>query len=231
MHSLRAGLAALVFSLTLAATPFAHAQSDQQVLVDKAATTALALKADPKLEQLHKIVQNARGAVIVPALIKAGFILGGAGGAGVFLVRDPATNTWSDPAFVDLGAASIGIQAGAEVAEIVIVVMSERAVNALLSNRVTLSAEAGLVVGTLGGEREAGTTTNLNADVYAFSRSKGLFGGLSVEGAIVVGDEDWNTAYYGRPATAREIVIERKFGNPGAQALKNALAELSGAPL
>lgn len=231
MHSIRVGLAAMVVLLALAVVPPARAQSEQQVLVDKATTTALAMKADERLEQLRKLVQSARGVVIVPALVKAGFIIGGAGGAGVFVGRDPATNTWSDPAFVDLGAASIGVQAGAEVAEVVIVIMSERAMNALLASRVTLSAEAGLVVGVIGGEREAGTTTNIGADIYAFSRSKGLFGGLSIEGAVIISDEDWNAAYYGQAATTRQIVIERKLANPAAQKLKNALAELSAAPL
>ena len=231
MPSVRIRLAVLLLVPLLLAAPLAQAQSDQQLLVDKAANAALSMKKDPALEALHSLMQRARGVVIVPALIKAGFILGGAGGAGIIAARDHETNSWSDPAFIDLGAASIGAQIGAEVAEIVIVVTSEKALNALLANRVTLSAEAGLVIGTLGGEREAGTATNLAADLYAYSRSKGLFGGLSIEGAMILSDEDWNSAYYGTPATTREIIMLRKLSNPGAQALKSALAELSGAPL
>ncbi len=228
MKGFRFAVVAILLALALGfARPAVAEPLEQQILIDKAQLSIEAMMADQALEAMHTLIKDAKGIVIVPNLVKVGFILGGAGGSGVLMIRNVAKNDWSNPAFVDFGAASIGIQAGVQVSDLVLLVMTDNGLEALLSNKVTLGAEAGLVVGTIGGEREAATTTNLDADIFAFSRSIGLFGGLSLEGGMLIADEEWNAAYYGRPATTREIVLEQAVSNPEAGGLRLALFKLS----
>lgn len=228
MKALRFGIVAflLLAGLTLA-NPVPAESSEQQLLIDQARVSLEAMSLDESLSVMHKLIKRAKGIVVVPDLIKAGFIIGGAGGTGVILAHDVAQNEWTHPAFINLGAASFGLQIGIQIADLVLVVMTAQGLNALISTQVTLGAEAGLTYGTIGGERETAMTTNIDADIYAFSKSMGLFGGISVEGAVISADQAMNAAYYGAPATTREIIIERKFDNPGADGLRQMLADLS----
>jgi lipid-binding SYLF domain-containing protein len=166
-------------------------------------------------------VTQARGLLIVPELFKAGFIVGAEAGSGVFMVRG-SDGTWSAPAFYTLAAGSIGLQIGGQVAEVVFTVMNEGAVEALLRNEIKLGADLSVSVGLIGKGLEASTTTNLSADVFAFSKNVGAFGGGSLEGAKLFARHKLNEAYYGPGATPRGIVIERSFFNPGSEKLRKA---------
>ncbi len=161
--------------------------------------------------------------VVFPTVVKAGFIFGAEGGNGVLLART-ADGGWSAPAFYTLGAASFGLQVGVQAARVVLVVMTEKGLQSVIDDQVKLGADLSLALGPIGGGVEASTTTNLWADVYAFAKSEGLFGGIAFEGALLYGREDLNRAYYGEAATAREIVLEHRFANPDAGKLKAALA-------
>ncbi|HXY99474.1 MAG TPA: lipid-binding SYLF domain-containing protein [Stellaceae bacterium] len=198
--------------------------SDQQKVVDGARRTLAQLTADktlggPARDLLHK----ARAVLIVPQLVKAGFILGGEGGDGVLLARDAAGN-WSYPSFCGMGGGSIGLQIGGEVSRIVLIIMTEPALRAVMRDEFKIGAEAGITVVTLGGGAEASTTANAGADIYAVARSKGLFGGIALQGAIIAPSTGWNHAYYGRDVTAEAIVLRHAAANPGAEALRSALA-------
>lgn len=213
---------ALAFALLQTAALPAHAAKEGEELVEESRFTLDRLLAHKDMAELRSFLSRARGVLIIPELVKGGFIVGAEGGSGVLLVRG-SDGSWSPPAFYTLAAGSIGLQIGGQVSEVVFTLMSEGAVNALLKSEFKLGADASVAMGPLGAGVEASTTTNLNADIYAFSRAVGLFGGGALEGAKIFPREKWNAAYYGAPATPREIVIERKFFNPHADALRAAL--------
>jgi len=131
--------------------------------------------------------------------------------------------SWSSPAFYTLAAGSFGLQAGAQVSEAIFALMNDGAVNAFMSDEFKLGADASVAVGPLGAGIEASTTTHFDKDIYAFSRTSGLFGGGSLEGAKIITRRDLNDAYYGTVTTPQEIVLERKYFNRGADALRKAL--------
>ncbi len=199
--------------------------TEEQVLVDKARLAVDALRGDTKFEAFPRLLAEAKAVLIVPALIKVGFIFGGEGGAGVLLVRDTKTGHWSQPAFYSMFAGSIGLQIGAQVAEVAFVIMTDGGIEKLMSGKITLGADASIAAGPVGAGVEAGTTLNIDADIYAFSHAKGAYGGVSFEGAVVAQDDDANEAYYGEAVSARAIVLYGEVRNPDADALRAALGK------
>jgi lipid-binding SYLF domain-containing protein len=200
----------------------AHAQ-EQQGLVDKARITVEAFTNQSDMAAMRRLLGKAHGVFVAPQLIKAGFIFGAEGGSGVLLARDPATGQWSPPAFYTMGAGSFGLQIGGEVSELVLVINTAKGLNAVLQSQFKAGVDAAIAVGPLGKGVEASTTTAFNADIYAFSRSQGLYGGATLEGAAIVARHEWNEGYYGKPAAARDIVIERTVDNRASEGLRQAL--------
>ena len=141
----------------------------------------------------------------------------------VFFWSRAMDGTWSNPAFYTLAAGSIGLQIGGEVSEVVFTLMNDGAVQSIIDNEVKLGADVSVAVGPLGRGLEASTTTNFDADIYAFSRTVGLFGGGAFEGAKLFERESYNNGYYANGATPRAITIERKFNNPQSSELRKAL--------
>lgn len=221
MRTLLATLA-LVFLACAMARP-AAALSDQQEIIDKARITFDKLITSPEFAELPGYVKKAKAVIIFPSLIKGGFIIGAEGGSGVLLVRDDKLG-WSYPAFYTLAAGSLGLQIGGEVSEVVLTIMSEKALDAVIDNQMKFGGDVSIAAGPLGKGLEAATTTNLDSDVYSFAKTSGLFGGLSLEGAGVLKRDSWNTAYYGAGATPYAILIQRRFTNPNAQPLRDAMA-------
>ena len=215
-------VALIVALLVPASIKSALATSAAEELVEESRFSIERMLADPDLPKLREWIGKARGVLIIPELVKGGFILGAEGGSGVLLVRGP-DGTWSSPAFYTLAAASFGFQAGGQVSEVVFTLMTEGAVQALLANEIKLGADASVAIGPFGLGIEASTTTNLDADIYAFSKTVGLFGGGSLEGAKLFSRKSWNDAYYGASASPRAVVIERIFFNPQAEPLRSAL--------
>jgi lipid-binding SYLF domain-containing protein len=161
--------------------------------------------------------------LVVPSLIKGGFILGAEGGSGVLLARD-ARGQWSGPAFYTLGTGSIGLQAGVQDSEVILVIVTEKGLNAILDKSFKLGADASVAAGPIGGAGvAAATTAGLGADIYAFARTRGAFAGISLEGTAVVRREAWNKAYYGKAVDPRAILIQRQLSSPGADRLRRAL--------
>ncbi len=194
----------------------------QQALVDEAVTTIEDFKTNATTTFINQLSQ-AKAVVIMPGLIKAGLIIGGEGGRAEMMGRAPQAGTWSYPAFFSVGSASFGLQAGVKVSEMVLIVRTEKGFNKLLSDKVKLGADAGITILSLGTETEAATTTNVRADILAFGKSKGIFGGFSLEGALLLPEEDWNAEYYGKPVTTAEIVKRGMAQNPNADPLRRAL--------
>ena len=199
-------------------------QTLPQDLIKRATETIERFKTLPSLAGIKKYIAGARAVVVLPTVVKAGFIGAAEVGHGMLLVRDEG-GMWSYPAFYTLGAASFGFQAGIQDTEIVLVLRSEKALRAILDQQGKFGVDTGITVGVMGLGVEASTTANLGADVLAFAHSKiGLYGGVSLEGAALVRRKDFNEAYYGPGATPSAIVIEGKFSNPLADGLRAALA-------
>jgi lipid-binding SYLF domain-containing protein len=211
------------FCLVIAAAAPAAAATPQQELVEKATLTAEKMVGDPTLPSLRATLKQARAVLVVPSLIKGGFILGAEGGSGVLLARD-ARGQWSGPAFYTLGTGSIGLQAGVQDSEVILVIVTEKGLNAILDKSFKLGADASVAAGPIGGAGvAAATTAGLGADIYAFARTRGAFAGISLEGTAVVRREAWNKAYYGKAVDPRAILIQRQLSSPGADRLRRAL--------
>lgn len=217
-----AGLLAVMCVMWGASPARADDALEARQLVEKARYTLENFLADENMEVLRDQMKKARGVLIVPQLLKGAFIIGASGGSGVFLARDERSGRWSDPAFYTLGGVSFGLQAGAEAVEVVLLAMSERGVSALLNSNFKLGADVSVAVGPMGAGI-GGATAALSADIIAFSRAKGLYGGISLDGSVVAVRDDWNHAYYGKSVTPSDILVRREIGNPESSGLINAV--------
>ncbi|HNQ46615.1 MAG TPA: lipid-binding SYLF domain-containing protein [Syntrophorhabdus sp.] len=196
---------------------------DARHLADKARLTLETFMQAPETQAFRNLVVNARGVFIAPQILRGAFVVGGSGGSGVYLVRDMRTNSWAGPAFYTLGGVSFGFQIGGEASEVVFLAMTERGVNALLKSGVKLGADVGVAVGPVGLGADA-STANLSVDILTFSRSKGLYGGISLAGSVVYVRDDWNTAYYGLNVVPSDILVSKTVSNRHALGLLNLVA-------
>jgi lipid-binding SYLF domain-containing protein len=171
---------------------------------------------------LASLLQRARGVLIYPQVLRGAFIIGASGGSGVLLSRDAHANRWGGPAFYTIGEASFGLQAGGDASEVVLVALTDRGMTSLLATSAKLGADAGVAVGPVGAGAEA-ATANLSADIISYSRAKGLYAGISVEGAVVASRAALNRAYYGADVSPTDILIRRTVTNPHAAGLIGAV--------
>lgn len=215
---------ALAFILLVFAAP-AFAQSEQQVLVDKAFITLRELRANPNLRQpIDKYLSASKGVLIFPNLLKGAFIFGAEGGRGVLLVHN-ADGSWSSPAFYALGSASIGLQIGAKATSALLIINTQGGLNKIMNNSVKLGADLSLAAGPFGIGGQAATTTNAGADIYQYAESEGAFAGVQLDGSVVSSNDEWNEAYYGRTGIKpTQIVFKGAVHNQGADQLRRALA-------
>lgn len=195
----------------------------QQELVDRARATVDRFRVDPDMGTLNRMLPNAKAVVIVPSLIRAGFLLGAEGGSGVMLGRDQGGN-WGYPAFIYMATGSVGLQIGVQDAEVMLVIMTDNGLFQSTTNEFRMGADASVALGPIGSGVEAATTFNFGADIYAFSKTRGLFGGAALEGSIMRARTEYNRAYYGQTYDSRAIVVNRQGTNPGADPLRAALA-------
>ena len=149
-------------------------------------------------ESMANVLKRAKGVAIFPSVVKAGFVLGGKYGEGLVLRRDPATGKWYGPSFVNIVGASWGLQIGAQSIALVLVVNNERGMEAFTrGSDVKLGGDIGVAAGPVGRRGEAATDIHLKASMYSYSMSKGLFAGMSLEGAGLNVDENANQVYWG----------------------------------
>jgi lipid-binding SYLF domain-containing protein len=216
------GLATLLAAGALfwaAAAPPARADSPQ-MLVERARLVVDEMRNDRAINA-EDLLRRARAVMVVPELSKGGLIVGGQGGAGVLLTKD-AKGVWSFPAFYSLGGATLGLQAGFQTAKMVFFVMSDAALDKWLRNDFKFGTQDGVGVWIQGSEGPSNRTSQ-GADVIAWVRASGAYGGITVEGTSVAFDQSENRAYYGRLYSAEEIVIRFAAANPHADPLRAAL--------
>jgi lipid-binding SYLF domain-containing protein len=226
-------LVALVGVLTVAshlvgaAPTYADDAADAQQLVEKARLSFESFTADPNFGALRDYLKTAKGVYIAPQVLRGAFIFGVSGGSGVLLARDEKVGTWGGPAFYTIGEASFGLQAGADAAEVVMLAMTERGVSKLLSTSVKLGGDVSVAVGPVGAGMR-GETAGLSVDIVSFARSKGLYAGISFDGAVVATRDGLNKAYYGKAVTPTDILIRREVSNARAASLIRSVTEVAG---
>lgn len=203
-------------TLSVAALGCASAPRDRgaeaRQLVEQARTTFGRFVADPDMKAFREMLARAKGVLVIPEENKGGFIFAGSGGVGVLLARDPQRGDWAGPAFYTMGSASVGLQAGGSSSEVVLLVLTQKALDALLVTSTKLGGEVSAAAGPVGtGSGDVGV------DVVSYARSKGLFAGISLEGSVIRPSEARNEAFYGRPLSPLDILVRRE-GDPGAAA-------------
>lgn len=217
-------LAVPLFAALLLAGGARAQVTDQTMMVGKAVSVVERLRSDPNFtDQMASLLPRARAVLIVPDLVKGGFILGAQYGTGVLLARD-ASGRWSGPAFYSIAAGSVGLQLGLQDAESVYVIMNEGGLKAVVDNQFKAGAEAGVAVAMVGAGASANTTTNVGADIYAFSRAVGLYGGATLDGAGILPRHSWNAAYYGGNPTPEDILFSRTLDSRQADRLRDILS-------
>jgi lipid-binding SYLF domain-containing protein len=221
---------ALVFATgIMAARPAAADDAqDARQLVERARLTFESFIADPNLGgNLRELVQKARAVLIYPQVLRGAFIIGVSGGSGVLLARNMSTGQWGGPAFYTIGQASFGLQAGGDASEVVLVALTNRGISSLLATSAKLGGDASVALGPVGWGAQA-ATQNLSADIVSYSLSKGLYAGLSLDGAVVAVRNSLNNAYYGEPATPTKILIQQDISSPQAAGLIGDVAKVAG---
>ena len=222
MLSMSKWVAAAALAVGLIAAP--AVQADEADLLANATRTAYHMKHDPAFSQARQMLGGARAVLIVPKLVKGGFIFGAEGGDGVLLAR--TRHGWSNPAFYTMGGASFGFQAGLEQAEIVLLIMSDRALRAVERSQFKFGAGAGLTVVTASAGAEGATAPNLTGDIVIWTSATGAYGGLTLNGTVIKAGDDTNSSFYGRPVTVPQILSGSVKGGPGTAALRSELGSV-----
>jgi SH3 domain-containing YSC84-like protein 1 len=174
------------------------------------------------------ILEKAEAIAIFPGVKKAGFVVGGQWGRGIISVRDADTRAWSSPAFLTLTGGSVGAQIGGTEIDVILVIMNREGAEHLLSNQVKLGAEMSAAAGPVGRASEASTDGQMQAKILSYSRSRGLFAGVAVNGSIIKEDVDANTRFYEKTLSSEDIVFGRGGASPASVGvLKTALARHS----
>ena len=216
----------LLLSVTLAAGP-AHAEGEARIL-DNSLTVLTEVQAMPDLQVPDWLLQRAEGIAILPEVIKAGAFVGGRGGTGVLLVRHP-DGSWSNPLFIGIGAGSVGWQFGVQAADIVLVFTTRKSIEGITDGKITLGGDASAVAGPVGRTASAATSVTLDAEVYSYSRAKGLFAGVSLEGSILFIRDNANERFYGKDKVAPSEIIDpmAPLAPPPAPALIEEVARIT----
>ena len=171
----------------------------------------------------EEVLSNAKCIMVIPNLIKGGFIFGGKHGRGIASCR--TGEGWSAPAFVSIGGGSWGLQIGVEGVDLVVLVMNDQGFQHLLSSKFELTGEGSVAAGPVGRHASAGTDWKMNTEMLTYSRSKGIFAGLTLEGAVIEQDNDSTHAIYGRHMTFRNILSGKAATPKSADAFMRAVAE------
>lgn len=211
-------LLALALGLSLAAgAAFAGPREDARA--QNAVRVLGEIQAIPESGIPDKLLDEARAIVVIPDTVKAGLIIGGRRGHGLMSVKTP-DGTWSNPAFVRITGGSIGFQAGVQSSDVVLVFRNERSLESIVNGKFTLGADAGVAAGPVGRNAAALTDGQLKAEIWSWSRARGLFAGVALDGAVLQIDDDANVAVYG-PNTTPRAILENRAG----QAPSNAIVD------
>jgi lipid-binding SYLF domain-containing protein len=210
---------ALVLSVTSVVPAIAADEEEAQGIVDKARVTFNDFMRDKNYGWLHEHLKDVKGLLIFPQVLKAGFIFGGSGGTGVLVVRDEATGDWSQPSFYTIGSVTFGLQIGGQAAEVIMMAMSQKAIDSLFASSFELGGDTSIALGPVG----IGAKGNVTADFISFAISKGIYAGINLEGSVVDVRDSLNNAYYGRAVRPVDIIAKKEVSNKGSEKLLEEL--------
>ena len=205
---------ASIVILVLAAAAFpvwadtSHKEAQEEVVA--AGKTLDTFVADKEMDWFRGHAKDAKGLLVCSKVVKAGFIIGGSGGRCVFVAKQGGT--WNGPAFYSVGTASAGFQAGVQSSAIIGLVMTQKAIDSLMSSEFKVGGEMSAAAGPVG----VGKAATPSADIIYYSRSKGLYGGVDVSGAVIKPSEDYNKAYYGKDVSPTDIIVHGAAHIPAA---------------
>jgi lipid-binding SYLF domain-containing protein len=191
-----------------------HAQKDDNEakrVRDGATVFGEIMSADDKAIP-NAILGKAAGIAIFPSTVKAGFVFGGMRGRGLLSARGP--NGWSAPAFLTLTGGSFGLQIGGQATDIILVINDQRGLENLVSNQFKIGADASAAAGPVGRDAQAATDLQLRAQILSYSRARGLFAGVTINGSTIRQDLDANQRFYGKRLTTKQIVFDGQAGSP-----------------
>jgi SH3 domain-containing YSC84-like protein 1 len=218
----------LLLAATLALAPLAPALADTpQHLVDSSTLALEDLMGGSNASAAQDYLRKAKAVVICPNIFRGGLIFGGEGGGCVMSAR-AADGSWSYPALYTLGSGSFGLQIGVQNSEVMMLIMTDAGLNALLNSQFKFGGDAGVSLATFGTGVNGSMTTALNADIISFSKSQGLYGGVSLSGSVLSNDSGADQQYYGTQLDARQIVVDGQGSNPGANPLRTLLGRYGG---
>lgn len=214
-------LAALV-----ALAPAIRAQSNEADRLREAAVVFQEIMDAPDRAIPAGVLGRAEAIAVFPSTMKGGFIFGGHRGRGIISARDRESGGWSPPAFLTLTGASFGAQIGGQAVDLVLVVMNRRGLEQLVANQFKIGADASVAAGPVGRDAEATTDIQLRAQILSYSRTRGLFAGVTLKGSTIRQDRDANERVYGRPFRTRDLVFDRQAEAPAvARPWLDALAK------
>jgi lipid-binding SYLF domain-containing protein len=199
------------------------AREDSVARLQSSVDVIHAIMATPDKGIPEEVLHDAKCIVVVPNLIKGGFVFGGKHGRGVASCR--TAEGWSAPAFVSVGGGSAGLQIGLEGVDLVMLVMNDKGLQQLLSSKFELTGEGSVAAGPVGRHASAGTDWKMTTEVLSYSRSKGVFAGLTLEGAVVEQDNDSTRAIYGKQLEFRNILSGKVATPKSAEPFMKAVAE------
>jgi lipid-binding SYLF domain-containing protein len=207
-----AAAAAVCLITFLHAQPRAQKDDNETKRVRDAATIFGEILAAEDKAIPGAILNKATGIAIFPNTVKAGFIVGGTRGRGI--LSGKGADGWSSPAFLTLTGGSFGLQIGGQAADIILVINGDRGLENLVSNQFKIGADASIAAGPVGRDAQAATDIQLRAQILSYSRARGLFAGVTINGSTVRQDVDANTRFYGERLTTKQIVFDGRAGSP-----------------
>jgi lipid-binding SYLF domain-containing protein len=195
----------------------------------KAASVITELMNTPESNIPDELMKHAKAIAVIPNIVKGAFTVGGTFGKGI-VARRLADRTWGTPSFIELSGGSFGFQIGVSVTDLLLVFTKEDGLEGLFHDKVELGGEAGATAGPIGREAQVGTNLTFDSPIYSYSRSKGLFAGIALKGAVMTIDDSANHKVYGEGVTGRSILLEGKVSpapavQPFLAALKKASTE------
>ena len=206
---------AVVCACLMGASALAWAGRDEDARAQNAIRVMTDIQAIPESAIPDKLLDEAKAIVVVPDTIKAGLVFGGRRGHGLMSVKTPE-GTWSNPVFVKLTGGSIGLQAGVQSSDVVLAFRSDRGLESIVNGKFTLGADAGVAAGPMGRNAATATDGEFKAEIWSWSRARGLFAGVALDGAVLSIDDAANEAVYGRDTTPRMVFEGRTQGQPSS---------------
>ena len=222
-YKLKLTTALMMSLICISACATKPSETSTEALINASNKTLNVFKNRSDIDKFNSQLKTAAGVAIFPSVYKAGFFAGVEGGNGI-LIKKKSDGDWGYPAFYTLASGSWGLQFGGQKSGVIFIIRNPGAVEALVQHQGKLSAGMNLAIGSLGTGLEGAITTNLGADIIAYSDSEGLFTGVSLKGSAIVRRNDLNAEYYGGKVEPEAIIIQHKHQNPQANILRNTLS-------